>query len=121
MATKNQTETAQKIMKDRPQLNEVYLNDKGEFFTEHYLAENSTQSPDGVETIKRLKVVQKATITKEDKADLKSLKDFKSQIEQEQDVEKLNLFLEDEKNNLNRGVVLKLITAKIENLTPKTK
>jgi hypothetical protein len=58
MATKQQNETAQKIMADRPQLNEVYLNAKSEFFSEKYLAENSTKTASEIETIKRGKAIK---------------------------------------------------------------
>lgn len=44
---------ALEILEDRPHLNAVYMNSKGEFFTEKYLADNTNKGKFKTKTFKR--------------------------------------------------------------------
>ncbi|CAA0152790.1 hypothetical protein TMP227_100042 [Tenacibaculum maritimum] len=51
---------ALKILEDRPRLNAVYMNSKGEFFTEKYLADNTNEGKSKTKTFKRPEEIEKS-------------------------------------------------------------
>ena len=67
MANKSQLETAKQIFEAEPQLQRLYLNPKGEFFTKIDYAQNSVEDSKKIETLTR-KSVLKEDATNEIKA-----------------------------------------------------
>lgn len=51
MANKSQLETAKQIFEAEPQLQRLYLNPKGEFFTKIDYAQNSVEDTKKIETL----------------------------------------------------------------------
>ena len=61
MANKSQLETAKQIFEAEPQLQRLYLNPKGEFFTKIDYAQNSVEDTKKIETLTRKDALKEET------------------------------------------------------------
>ncbi len=115
--TKEQTKNAQYIFDKNPKIDELFMNVKGEFFTQESLAKNSLQKG---EKLTKVSKKEEISITQEEPKEESILggsnADVKKAVESITEIPELEQLLIDEQNGQNRKGSKEAIEVRIQEL-----